>query len=67
MSNDKVLYETKDQTAWITLNRPEALNAINEEMRELIIEYCARAEADRTCRWCSSGAPARRALRWAAT
>ena len=47
MSEDKVLYEVRDQTAWITLNRPEALNAINEEMRRLIIEYCARAEADR--------------------
>ena len=47
MSDDKVLYEVREQTAWITLNRPEALNAINEEMRELIIEFCARAEADR--------------------
>ena len=47
MNNDTVLYEVKDQTAWITLNRPEALNAINEAMRELIIEFCARAEADR--------------------
>ena len=47
MSNDKVLYEVREQTAWITLNRPEALNAINEEMRGLIIEFCARAEADR--------------------
>ena len=47
MSDDKVLYEVNEQTAWITLNRPEALNAINEEMRQLIIEFCARAEADR--------------------
>ncbi len=47
MNNDKVLYEAKEQTAWITLNRPEALNAINEEMRHHIIEFCARAQADR--------------------
>ena len=47
MSNDKVLYEVSGQTAWITLNRPEALNAINEEMRLGIVEMCARAQADR--------------------
>ena len=33
MNNDTVLYEVKEQTAWITLNRPEAMNAINEDMR----------------------------------
>lgn len=47
MSNDLVLYEVAGETAWITLNRPEALNAINEEMRLGIVESCARAQADR--------------------
>ncbi len=47
MNGDKVLYEVKEQTAWITLNRPEALNAINNEMRQSIIEFCIRAQADR--------------------
>lgn len=46
MDDDKVLYEVRGQTAWITLNRPEVLNAINEEMRDGIIELCGRAQAD---------------------
>ena len=47
MNNDTVLYEVKEQTAWITLNRPEAMNAINEDMRNRMMELCIRAQADR--------------------
>ncbi|MEQ1776826.1 MAG: enoyl-CoA hydratase/isomerase family protein [Burkholderiales bacterium] len=42
----EVLYDVRDQTAWITLNRPEAMNAISENMRAAIPEALARAEAD---------------------
>ncbi len=47
MAEDKVLYEVKDKIAWITLNRPESLNAVNREMVAAIVGYCNQANTDR--------------------
>ncbi len=42
----EVLYEVREQIAWITLNRPEAMNAISDAVRAALPEAIARAEAD---------------------
>ena len=47
MADEKVLYEVKDQIAWITLNRPESLNAVNRDMVRAIVGYCRQANEDR--------------------
>ena len=47
MEDQKVLYEVKDKIAWITLNRPESLNAVTREMVKLIVGYCREANEDR--------------------
>ena len=46
MEEQKVLYQVKDKIAWITLNRPESLNAVNREMVKSIVEFCRKAEDD---------------------
>jgi enoyl-CoA hydratase len=48
MADEKILYEVKGQIAWITLNRPASLNAVNREMVKAIVDYCHRAEEDPT-------------------
>ena len=47
MSDEKILYEVKDKIAWITLNRPESLNAVNRDMVKAIVGFCRDAEEDR--------------------
>lgn len=47
MEGQKVLYEIKDAIAWITLNRPESMNAVNQQMRNDIINFCQQANEDR--------------------
>ncbi|MCW5735610.1 MAG: enoyl-CoA hydratase/isomerase family protein [Enhydrobacter sp.] len=46
MSAPHVLAEVKDGIGWLTLNRPEQLNALSMEMRDLLIEHSAKFERD---------------------
>ncbi|MGH7893663.1 MAG: enoyl-CoA hydratase/isomerase family protein [Candidatus Binatia bacterium] len=47
---DTVLVRVDDGLAWITLNRPEVKNAINDEMRDALIAALERVGRDETIR-----------------
>ena len=44
--SETVLYERRGPSAWITLNRPDKLNAISHELRGALSAAIARAAAD---------------------
>src|SRR5690625_170938 len=46
-SSDEVLFETKNNKGIITLNRPKALNALNQNMVQLIYPQLKKWEGDR--------------------
>ena len=46
MTNDAVLYELRGPAAWLTLNRPDKLNALSEAIVAGLHDGMARAEAD---------------------
>jgi 2-(1,2-epoxy-1,2-dihydrophenyl)acetyl-CoA isomerase len=46
MIEAKVNYETRDAVAWVTLNRPEKLNALAGDMREQFLEHVKTAARD---------------------
>jgi len=51
MSNaDVVLYEKQDAIAFLTINRPEAMNALNTEVNLKLIECLDRAEKEQDVR-----------------
>lgn len=47
---DETLYEVRDKAAWVTINRPDASNALNLAAGAAIRDALARAEADRSVR-----------------
>lgn len=47
---DTLLFRVESGLAWITLNRPEARNAINDAMREALLDALARVSADTAIR-----------------
>src|SRR2546427_593561 len=50
MELQTIIYEAKNQIAWVTLNRPEVMNAINHQMAGEIVSACRLAEEDNEVR-----------------
>ncbi len=50
MSNDAVLYSVDDGIATIALNRPKALNALNVDLTQGLVDSVAKAAADPAAR-----------------
>ena len=46
MSEDALLFESRGAVAWLTLNRPKAMNSINLNMLDLFEKYLPEIEAD---------------------
>ena len=46
MSYSRIIYETRDRAAWITLNRPDDLNCIDDVLAEELNAAIAKAETD---------------------
>ena len=43
---DTILVETRDRVGWITLNRPEALNALNAQIMQDVVAAASAFDAD---------------------
>src|ERR1043166_823846 len=46
MEYQTIKYEVRDQIAFVTMNRPEAMNGINRQMTRELVDACRQAEED---------------------
>src|ERR1044071_6874038 len=46
MEYQTILYEVRNQIAFVTLNRPESMNAVNRQMTRELVDACRQVEDD---------------------
>jgi enoyl-CoA hydratase len=46
MTFETILFEVRNQIAWVTMNRPESMNAINRLMARELVDACQQVEDD---------------------
>src|SRR6266576_372136 len=50
MDYQTVLFEVRDQIAYVTFNRPESMNAVNRQMAKDLVDACQQIEDDSAIR-----------------
>src|ERR1051325_5986387 len=50
MEYQTIKYEVRDQIAFVTMNRPESMNAINRQMTRELVDACRQVEEDNAVR-----------------
>src|SRR5262245_64279097 len=50
MEYQTIIYEARDQVAFVTFNRPESMNAVNRQMAGELVEACKQIEEDSAVR-----------------
>ena len=46
MDYQTVLFEVRNQIAYVTFNRPESMNAVNRQMARELVDACNQIEDD---------------------
>src|SRR5437867_5048960 len=46
MAFQTILFDVRDQIAFVTFNRPESMNAVNRQMARELVEACKQIEDD---------------------